>query len=143
LDELSASKIVWLDALLMNMDRTARNTNMLMWRNELWLIDHGAALYFHHSGNVWDDKAKQSFALIKNHVLLKQAKQIEKVSGELTQLLNKEIISNIINQIPDVWLESDLIYSSVVEQRLAYGNYLMNRIQHADIFVKEVLDAQK
>jgi hypothetical protein len=78
LDSALASKIVWLDAFLTNVDRTAKNTNMLSWRNELWLIDHGAALYFHHSWQNWEEQSLKPFVQIKDHVLLSQAGEIEK-----------------------------------------------------------------
>src|ERR1700744_5561220 len=61
IDARLASQIVWLDCLLTNVDRTARNTNMLTWHKELWLIDHGASLYFHHSWNNWHEQAKRPF----------------------------------------------------------------------------------
>src|SRR3954470_17838663 len=70
LDEKLASQIVWLDCLLTNVDRTPRNTNMLVWHKELWLIDHGAALYFHHSWHNWEEQAKRPFVQVKDHVLL-------------------------------------------------------------------------
>jgi len=73
-----ASKIVWLDALLMNVDRTVRNTNMLIWHKELWLIDHGASLYFHHSWDNWEEQSVKPFVQIKDHVLLKNATIVEK-----------------------------------------------------------------
>jgi len=71
-----ASKIVWLDSLLMNVDRTVRNTNMLIWHKELWLIDHGAALYFHHSWDNWEEQSLKPFVQIKDHVLLKNASRV-------------------------------------------------------------------
>jgi hypothetical protein len=75
LDHKLASQIVWLDCLLTNVDRTVRNTNMLTWHKELWLIDHGAALYFHHSWHNWEEQAKKPFIQVKDHVLLSQATQ--------------------------------------------------------------------
>ena len=85
--ETLASKIVWLDALLMNMDRTCRNTNMLIWHKELWLIDHGASLYFHHSWQNWEEQALKPFALIKDHVLLPHAKELELIDKQFKALL--------------------------------------------------------
>src|SRR5689334_5178361 len=79
IDPQTASRIVWLDCLLTNVDRTARNTNMLMWHKELWLIDHGASLYFHHSWDNWQEQAKRPFVQVKDHVLLPQADGLEKV----------------------------------------------------------------
>ena len=77
IDASMASQIVWLDCLLTNMDRTVRNTNMLWWHKELWLIDHGACLYFHHNPQNWQEQALRPFTLIKDHVLLKQATELE------------------------------------------------------------------
>src|SRR5688572_9855351 len=77
-----ASVIVWLDCLLTNVDRTPRNTNMLTWNKELWLIDHGASLYFHHSWDNWEEQAKRPFVQVKDHVLLPLASELEK-AGEL------------------------------------------------------------
>ena len=92
IDENLASKIVWLDALLMNMDRTCRNTNMLIWLKELWLIDHGASLYFHHSWQNWEEQAEKPFTLIKDHVLLAHASELELVDKQLKALLSGERI---------------------------------------------------
>ena len=68
LDADLASKVVWLDAYVTNVDRTARNTNMLMWHRRLWLIDHGAALYFHHTWINYIERSRDAFPLIKDHV---------------------------------------------------------------------------
>jgi hypothetical protein len=87
IDEVLASKIVWLDCLLMNVDRTSRNTNMLIWNKELWLIDHGAALYFHHSWQGWKEKASKPFDHVKDHVLLKQSGRLEEVDKEFAAYL--------------------------------------------------------
>ena len=86
-DPLLASKILWLDCLLTNVDRTARNTNMLIWRKELWLIDHGAALYFHHSWDNWKEQALRPFVQVKDHVLLSRATELEKAGEELRAVL--------------------------------------------------------
>src|SRR3954463_9651600 len=90
LDEKLASQIVWLDCLIMNVDRTFRNTNMLMWHKELWLIDHGAALYFHHSMENWEEQAKRPFTQIRDHVLLKKAADLETVDQEFKAILTPE-----------------------------------------------------
>src|SRR5476651_1344836 len=96
LDETLSSQIVWLDCLLMNMDRTARNTNMLLWHRELWLIDHGASLYFHHSWQNWQEQATRPFALIKDHVLLPRATELNAVDEEFRAILNEKIITDIV-----------------------------------------------
>ena len=106
-DALLASQIVWLDALLMNVDRTARNTNLLMWRKELWLIDHGASLYFHHSWSNWQEQSVKPFVQIKDHVLLKWASELEKVNEVFHSVLNEEKILSIVRLVPDEWLRSE------------------------------------
>src|SRR6201996_7974936 len=89
--DLLASQIVWLDALLTNVDRTARNTNMLVWNKELWLIDHGASLFFHHSwGSNVKEQAMRPFVQIKDHVLLPWASKLQEVDSEFRTLLTKD-----------------------------------------------------
>src|SRR6201995_2502605 len=95
LDAKLASQIVWLDCLLMNVDRTPRNTNMLIWHKELWLIDHGAALYFHHSWHAWLEQAAKPFLQVKDHVLLKQATELDDVDAEFKAILTEEVILEI------------------------------------------------
>src|SRR3954466_15298466 len=91
-----ASSIVWFDAYVTNVDRTARNTNMLMWHRRLWLIDHGAALYFHHSWDNYLERSQDRFALIKDHVLLPYATQLKHVAPELTAKISAELIREIV-----------------------------------------------
>lgn len=141
-DELTASKIVWLDCLLTNMDRTARNTNMLMWHKELWLIDHGASLYFHHAWQGWQEQATKPFALIKDHVLLPQATQLAQVDAELRPLLDDDFLRNVLACIPDEWL-NDRNFSTAQQQREAYLYFLSQRIKHADNFVNEANNARE
>lgn len=137
-----ASKIVWLDALLMNVDRTPRNTNMLMWNKELWLIDHGAALYFHHSWDNWREQALRPFVAIKDHVLISKASEIELADQEFKALLTEDIIRAIVNEIPDDWLEGDF-FESKAEHREAYIEFLNTRIANSVNFVNEVKNAGK
>ncbi len=142
IDPYLASKIVWLDCLLTNMDRTARNTNMLFWHKELWLIDHGASLYFHHSWQNWEEQAVRPFVLVKDHVLLPQATALETVDAELSKLLTPQLIASILNLIPDEWLNEDLFTSSQ-QQRDSYAKFLNNRIANSSIFVKEAQNARE
>jgi hypothetical protein len=137
-DSLLASQIVWLDNLIMNMDRTVRNTNMLFWNKELWLIDHGAALYFHHTGSNWDAKAQQPFGLIQNHVLLKQATRLAEADAIGKLALTEDKMKALVQLIPDQWIESDLIYENTAAQRTAYANYLIQRIHHSINILQEV-----
>ncbi|WP_207426214.1 HipA family kinase [Pedobacter sp. SYSU D00535] len=137
-----ASKIVWLDCLLTNVDRTARNTNMLMWHKELWLIDHGASLYFHHSWTNWKESAKRPFAQIKDHVLLRQASKLDEVDEQFKAKLDISAVEEIIDLIPDEWLTGDAFDSSA-EYRRAYRRFLELRLANSNIFVEGAKNARK
>lgn len=137
-----ASRIVWLDALLLNVDRTARNTNLLCWKNELWLIDHGASLYFHHAGNNWEDAAIKPFVQIKDHVLLQQGNEIETADKEMKEIFTEEVIENIASLIPASWLHDDTNLNTD-GKRLMYKNFLLKRLSNSSIFVKEILHARE
>jgi hypothetical protein len=126
-DARMASQIVWLDSLITNVDRTARNTNMLMWYKELWLIDHGASLYFHHNWDNWEEQSKRPFALIKDHVLLPWASELEKVDEVYRAVLTEEKINHILSLIPTEWLAA-ISSSSVEASRNVYQQFLMNRL---------------
>jgi hypothetical protein len=141
LDPKLASQIVWLDCLLTNVDRTPRNTNMLTWHKELWLIDHGAALYFHHSWHNWEEQAKRPFVQIKDHVLLPQATELELVDAGFRSILNEDRIRSIVALIPDEWLTGESSFQSPEEYRQAYIKFLLIRIEHSAIFVKEAQNA--
>src|SRR5580698_9439853 len=91
-----ASAIVWFDAFVCNVDRTARNVNMLLWHRRLWLIDHGAALYFHHAWNQHDQHALTPFSLIKDHVLLKFASELEQTDAEMRARILMDRVAGIV-----------------------------------------------
>jgi hypothetical protein len=141
INPILASKIVWLDALLLNVDRTSRNTNMLWWHKELWLIDHGASLYFHHSWNDWQNP-RRSFPNIKDHVMLSKADALERVTPELISLLSEERIHDIVSLIPVEWL-NDPFFESPEANRKAYALYLQTRIANAEFFVNEANHARQ
>ncbi|GAB3335919.1 hypothetical protein GCM10027299_45400 [Larkinella ripae] len=137
-----ASQIVWFDCFITNVDRTARNTNMLMWHRELWLIDHGASLYFHHAGQNWEEQAKKPFAAIKDHVLLPWATEIEAVDAEFRPVLTPDLIRSIVDLVPDAWLVSEDFTGTVEEKRRMYTGFLETRLAHSEIFVKEAQHAK-
>ncbi|HEK19115.1 MULTISPECIES: HipA family kinase [unclassified Mucilaginibacter] len=141
-DELLASQIVWLDALLTNVDRTPRNTNMLVWHRELWLIDHGAALYFHHSMDNWEEQSLRPFVQIKDHVLIKRATQLQEVDKAFKAILTTDVITAIVSIIPDAWL-TDRSFETEDDQRQVYAKFLNNRIANSEIFVKEAENARQ
>lgn len=138
-DSLTASRIVWMDALLTNVDRTVRNTNMLIWHKELWLIDHGASLYFHHSWVNWEKYALSPFSQIKDHVLLPYASVLDEVDTEFSKILTVDKIQEIINLLPDDWLT----WEDPQEIRSTYINFLTERIQNSEIFIKEAQHAKE
>ncbi|MFT3826926.1 MAG: aminotransferase class I and II [Chitinophagaceae bacterium] len=142
-DPLLASQIVWLDSLLTNVDRTCRNTNMLIWNKELWLIDHGAALYFHHSWSNWEEQAKKPFVQIKDHVLLPWATELEKVDAAFRSKLDEEQIRSIVSVVPDDWLSGGSQTETPAERREVYSRFLITRIQSSEIFVKEAQHARE
>lgn len=142
-DGRTASLIVWMDAFLTNVDRTVRNTNMLMWHKELWLIDHGATLYFHHSWTNHEKQALTPFSLIKDHVLLPFADQLEVVDSECKSILTDEIIRDIVNLIPDEWAETLEAGETTESVREVYYQFLTSRIHNSDIFLNEAQNARK
>ncbi|MEN2399995.1 HipA family kinase [Flavobacterium sp. MC2016-06] len=141
-DAKLASQIVWLDAYITNVDRTFRNTNMLIWHKELWLIDHGACLYFHHSWNNWEQHAKSPFALIKDHVLLPQASLLKEVDTEYKALLTPEILEEITNTIPLEWLQWEDTDETPEALRNVYLQFLQTRLNNSEIFVNQAQNAR-
>lgn len=141
-DPLLASKIVWLDMFITNVDRTFRNTNMLIWNRELWLIDHGAAFLFQHAWVNWKKNATGPFPIIKNHVLLHVATELDVVNEEFKKLLNKEILTSITSLIPDEWLLAGGDLDDVEEARQIYLSFLQERLSYSDQFIKEAQDAR-
>lgn len=142
-DPKLASQIVWLDCFVTNVDRTVRNTNMLMWHKELWLIDHGASLYFHHSWQNFEEQAKRSFTQVKDHVLLYQASELDAVNAEFCSLLNANRIQSIISLIPQEWLLEESSKESADEKRQVYAQFLVTRLLNSKIFVTEAKHARK
>lgn len=138
IDGLEASKIVWLDALLMNVDRTARNTNMLIWKKELWLIDHGAALYFHHSWDNWQEQMNKPFVQIKDHVLLKKANRVPEVNHKFQALFSSQNIQKVLETIPDEWLLEEGRDLRPREVREVYLNFIMGRLNNAELFLNQI-----
>jgi hypothetical protein len=137
-----ASRIVWFDAYVTNVDRTARNTNMLMWHRRLWLIDHGSTLYFHHSPD-WDAderRARDPFPLIQNHVLLNHASLLETVDEELAHTLRPDLVAEIVRWIPESWLAAE--GENPAKLRAAYARYLLERVTAPRPFVEEARRAR-
>jgi hypothetical protein len=137
-----ASAIVWFDAYVTNVDRTDRNVNMLLWRDELWLIDHGAALYFHHDWRDYLERSHTPFAMINQHTLLHLASRLAQVDAAMRPKLDREFFAEIVNDIPSDWLIGEPFFRSEQEHRAAYVDYLSNRLAAAPIFVEEAIRAR-
>jgi hypothetical protein len=133
-DPLIASTVVWFDAFTTNIDRTARNPNLLVWHKMLYFIDHGASLYFHHDWQNLEQKALNKFPAIRDHVLLPWASRIEEVDAPLRMKLTEELLTDILAQVPDGWL--------LPERRGAYVSYLLQRLENRRLFVEEAIDAR-
>lgn len=141
-DELSASKVVLLDGIISNIDRTAKNTNLLNWNKELWLIDHGASLYFHHNWVSWRSHLTRTFPMIKDHVLLEKANSLEEASNIITAQFQPELIEDIISKIPEEWLIEESDQLTPLEKRSAYLELLNSKVSNIDQLVKEASDAR-
>lgn len=142
-DAREASKIVWLDAFLTNVDRTARNTNMLLWHRELWLIDHGSSLYFHHSWTGWEKAALSPFAYIKDHALLKYASELEATDAEMHRLITPEFLAELVDSIPEEWLVQSMPEIAPDEQRRVYREFLISRLDNSKIFTDHAIAVRK
>lgn len=142
LDAELASSIVWFDSYVTNVDRTPRNTNMLMWHRRLWLIDHGAALYFHHRWDKYLERSRASFRLIKDHVLLRFATALEEADSKMIARITPDMIEDIVKLIPDAWLVADSSFGGSGQQRDAYTKYLLSRLEPPRVFLKEAIDAR-
>lgn len=143
LDPLEASLIVWIDAFMLNVDRTHRNTNMLWWNRECWLIDHGSSLYFHHN---WADREKavtSPFPYIKDHALLGQATKLEEADKIMTQRITPDVIRDITDTIPDEWLQWDGVEETPDQLREQYRDILTRRLENSSIFVNQAILASK
>jgi hypothetical protein len=141
-DGLTASKVVLLDSLMSNIDRTAKNPNLLDWNNELWVIDNGASFYFHHNWNTYKNHLTRTFPLIKDHVLLDRATQLKEAAVLIKNAFTDEKLQEIIELIPEEWLESESDDLRPTEMRTAYLEYFKAKLAMIDTLVKEAEDAR-
>ena len=141
-DASLASRIVWFDAYVTNIDRTARNANLLLWHRKMWLIDHGAALYFHHGWTRMEERSKDPFPSIKDHILLKFATALEAADDAMMSKITEAEIRRIVELVPDDWMLGNSPFSSVAENRQAYIEYLLRRLEAPRNFVEEAIRAR-
>jgi len=136
-----ASLVVWFDAFVLNVDRTPRNANLLVWHRKLYLIDHGAALYVHHNWATMKEKTASPFSEIAQHVLLPWATAIEDAGARAREKLSQSAFARIVSQIPDAWLDSAAPGESPDQKRAAYVDFLVRRLQAAPVFEEEAKKA--
>ena len=132
-DPTLAARILWFDALVQNVDRSPRNTNLLLWHENLWLIDHGAALYYHHDwpsreGPALEAAAQRSYAVARDHVLLPLSGPVPQADAALSPLLTREALRRVVELVPDEWLRDEPGFESPQEVRSAYVDYLSARL---------------
>jgi hypothetical protein len=133
-DAALSSEIVWFDAYVSNVDRTPRNANLLMWHRQLRLIDHGAALYFHHGWDKSQDRSHDPFTRIKDHILLPFAVELREADAKLAARLSAPAIHEIVELIPEEWLGADT--------RDDYFQYLVRRLEAPRAFLEEAIRAR-
>ncbi|MDP8924034.1 MAG: aminotransferase class I and II [Chloroflexota bacterium] len=138
-----AARIVWFDAYATNVDRTVRNTNLLLWHDRLWMIDHGAALYVHHRWEGWTGRIQSPFPQIKDHVLLPFAGDLDEADAELRPRLTDEMLWEVISDLPDIWLGDVPRFSTLDEHRQAYLTYLSERLRGPRRWLEEAIEARR
>jgi hypothetical protein len=142
-DERTASAVVWLDAYVRNVDRSPRNPNLLLWDGGLWLIDHGAALYFHHAWDSAPAHVRGAFAPIRDHVLLHRAGALAAADAAWRPVVRTALAGGLLDALPDVWLPDDPVAGDAARQRNAYRDWLERRLDASEGFVKEAEDARR
>jgi hypothetical protein len=137
-----ASSIVWFDAYVTNVDRTPRNPNMLVWHRRLYLIDHGATLYFHHAGDDYRERSRSPFPLIKDHVLLPLASALREADAKMTGQVTPDLFDGIVQSIPDIWLVGEASFGENDRGRDAYVECLLSRLEPPRSFLEEAVRAR-
>jgi len=137
-----AARVVWFDAYVTNVDRTPRNTNLLVWHRRLWLIDHGAALYFHHSWEGYRERSRGRFPQVREHVLLPFAEGLREADEEMSARVTPVLLGEILGLVPGEWLTHDSPFADPEEGRAAYAEYLTGRLAAPRGFAEEAADAR-
>lgn len=135
-----ASAVVWFDAFVTNVDRTPRNANLLWWHRSLYLIDHGAALYFHHNWPSLEAMAAGRFPAVRDHVLLPWASRLEEADRRLRPLLGEALFAHLIEEIPEDWLPPEPGLTAA-DRRAGYRAFLTRRLATTG-FLEEAVDAR-
>lgn len=138
-----AAEIVWFDAWLTNIDRTPRNPNLLVWQGQLWMIDHGAALYIHHSWVGWEDRVQSAFPQIKDHILLPLSGDLRAADERMRPRLTPAVLRSVVDSVPDEWLAGDAQFPTVEAHRERYVTYLDARLNGPRAWLQEAIDAKE
>ena len=141
-DGAQASAIVWFDSYVTNVDRTVRNPNLLTWKKQLWLIDHGASLFFHHSWDNYQDRSRSPFAPVRDHILLRRASALDEADVAMRACLTAERLKAIVARLPAGWLGDEPGFPGEAAHRAAYAGYLSDRLAASRIFVEEAQHAR-
>lgn len=142
MDAATASGMVWLDAFITNIDRTVKNTNMLVWHREPWLIDHGASLYFHHAWTNPEASALSPFPYVKDHALLQRASLLEEADRKAHTTLSTRRIAEIVDLVPDELLGWEGAPGTPDELRAVYRQFLNTRLENSEIFLRHAIEAR-
>jgi len=137
-----ASLTVWFDAYVLNVDRTARNANLMLWEGGLWAIDHGASLYFHHNWAGAQNKAASRFEMIRQHILLGSADDVSQASKRGHERLGADRLKAIVEMVPEAWLGSEADPLTVAQRRSLYADLLVERLEQSKLFEEEIRDAR-
>ncbi|ABG05156.1 hypothetical protein Rxyl_2213 [Rubrobacter xylanophilus DSM 9941] len=140
-DPLLASRILWFDALVANVDRTVHNPNLLVWHGRLWLIDHGAALYFHHTWKGWEEAARRPYAAARDHALLPFAAALREADEMMSARISPAMLDGILGLVPDAWLRDEPGFADAQEVRAAYREYLLGRLEEPREWVDRLEEA--
>lgn len=136
-----ASRAVWFDAFVTNVDRTARNPNLLRWHDNLYLIDHGASLYFQHQWQNIGQAAESRFAAIRQHVLLRWATGIRAADEFLRHRLSADFFKELVAELPEEWLVREGDELTAADRRAGFLQFFERRVAAADAFVEEAMEA--
>ena len=137
-----ASRILWFDALVTNVDRTPRNPNLLAWHGRLWLIDHGASLYFHHAWRDWRAASKRPF-VARDHVLLALAGAIPEADAALAPRLTEQVLREIVDLVPEEWLRDEHGFAQTSAVRAAYVEFLSGRLEKPRGWLRALEEARE
>ncbi|MEU0030178.1 HipA family kinase [Streptomyces sp. NPDC006335] len=125
-DPEEAGRIVWFDALVNNVDRSWRNPNLLWWRREVWLIDHGATMIWHHNWPGAEKSAARPYDA-SDHVLRPFAPDVAAAAADLAPRVTEDLLAEVTAEIPDAWLADEPGFDTPDELRRAYARPLLLR----------------